>query len=617
MNLAWSVLALVLVGLDDSLPKKPEPPSSTSQMTLADAIRIAFDNGEIVRVIACGAHGMPIDGVEPTPSTSRADAEIVGAASLLEYTVDSAEIVCPPAPRLDGVRLQSPIRNGVSLKTHIAPFLSNLGAPAYGETARPTKGPESNRAPTVIARLNADASLFRVKAEVMARVRSVKEQYWNLAQAHAQLEAAEQAAALTSEILKKEQVKQACGRGTVADVAEVSQRLEQLNLDVVTRTSDVISTERQLRNLLGLPAADSRRVIPVTPPTDAQVEFDWDTCFHEMVEYQPDIVQQRILTRLAELQLLVARNQLLPELNLIGVYNLNGLGQELDGGEGFTIGLILNALKPIVDKEEGLDGPACNRGDAKHWLNCQTGFAFQMPGIGRSPLANTRHAQYILLRSRSHQQQLIHQTTHSLARFFLEVDANFKQYQVAKRLRPAAAERLEAQRACYEEGRITVDRFMDCISQYATAVATEAQCKTTYNNSIVALNEAKGTLLADENIVIAQAARPRQPMVSQPAKAKKDNQAKTTSLVPDQPGEPESPQPKAASPTACKTETICCEHKTETACGSASKTDAPDVQTASKSKTWTFSISIGGSHPLEIKGTISVADPAPPASPAH
>jgi hypothetical protein len=126
----------------------------------------------------------------------------------------------------------------------------------------------------------------------------------------------------------------------------------------------------------------------------------------------------------------------------------------------------------------------------------------------RAPLANTRQAQYALLRSRAFLQQVVHQTTHSLARFFLEIDANYKQFKTASRLRAAAALRLESQRAYYEEGRITIDRFLDAVSQYATAVATEAQYKTTYNISIVALEEAKGTLLAYDNIAVAEGPHP-------------------------------------------------------------------------------------------------------------
>ena len=136
-----------------------------------------------------------------------------------------------------------------------------------------------------------------------------------------------------------------------------------------------------------------------------------------------------------------------------------------------------------------------------------------MPLGMRSPLANTRNAQYILLRQRAYLQQIVHQTTHSLARFFLEVDANYKQFKTASRLRAAAAQRLEAQRAYYEEGRITIDRFLDAVSQYAQAVAQEAQFKTTYNISIVALEEAKGTLLAYNNIAVAEGPHPRKAYV--------------------------------------------------------------------------------------------------------
>ena len=137
----------------------------------------------------------------------------------------------------------------------------------------------------------------------------------------------------------------------------------------------------------------------------------------------------------------------------------------------------------------------------------------------------------LLLRQRAYLQQIVHQTTHSLARFFLEVDANYKQFKTASRLRAAAAQRLEAQRAYYEEGRITIDRFLDAVSQYAQAVATEAQYKTTYNISIVALEEAKGTLLAYNNIAVAEgphAAEGLRPGPRHPGRPQAGSRSRTT-----------------------------------------------------------------------------------------
>ncbi len=265
--------------------------------------------------------------------------------------------------------------------------------------------------PTKIAPRRDDIAPPQFKADIMAKVLSIETQYWNLAQAHAQVEAARKAVKFGEEILKREQADSAVGRGTAADVAEAAQRLEQFNLDLVTRTSDAITTERQLRDLLGMPSTDNRRIVPVTAPVEAELRPDWEVAKAAMLANQPQIVQAKARAKQAE---------------------------------------------------EEKAGPVAAR----------------------------------LL------QEVIKRRAHSLARFFLEIEANYKQLQSAKRLKAAAAQRGDAQRAYYEEGRITVDRFLDAVNQYWTSVATEAQYKTTYNISMASLEEAKGTLLDFDEIIV-------------------------------------------------------------------------------------------------------------------
>jgi len=394
-----------------------------------------------------------------------------------------------------------------NLQLSITQPLLGSAAPAGGQPGNPV-GLEANRAPIVIARLTADASVWRFKAEVMAEVRSIEQQYWSLAQQHVQLWSSEKAVELAEEILKREQSELEVGRGTVADVAEAQQRLEQFRLDLVTKTSDVITTERQLRNLLGLPPADDRRIVPVTGPTEARLEPDWDASLAQMLTFQPDIVQQQLNVRARELQLLIARNQLLPQLNLNALYQFNGLGHSLDQAEAVMTGKSILAIDPLIQTQQRSAGLNSLPGRYSNFQQWQIGLTLQMPLGMRAPLANVRQAQFALLRERAFLQQIVHQTTHSLARFFLEVDANYKQFKTASRFRAAAAQRLEAQRAFYEEGRITIDRYLDAVSQYASAVAQEAQFKTSYNISIIALEEAKGTLLAYDNIAVAEGPNP-------------------------------------------------------------------------------------------------------------
>lgn len=382
-------------------------------------------------------------------------------------------------------------------------------APLPGQAAPRPAGLEANRAPIVIARINADAAVWRFKASVMAMVRSIEQQYWALAQQHIQLWSRETAFALGEEILKRVQAEYEVGRRTTADLAEAQQNLERFRLDLVTATSDLITTERQMRNILGLPPADNRRIIPVTAPTEARLKPDWESSVAQMATFQPDIVQQQLLVRIAELQVLVARNQLLPVLNFNALYQFNGLGHNLSSSEAVMTGAAIRALNPTMSNLQSQAGLLSEAALYRDFQNWQVGFQFAMPLGMRAPMANVRNNQYQLLRQRAFLQQVVHQTTHSLARFFLEVDANYKQFKVAGRFRAAAAQRLNVQQAQYEVGRITIDRYLDSVSQWASAVAQEAQFKTSYNTSIVALEEAKGTLLAYDNIAVNEGPSPK------------------------------------------------------------------------------------------------------------
>ena len=129
-----------------------------------------------------------------------------------------------------------------------------------------------------------------------------------------------------------------------------------------------------------------------------------------------------------------------------------------------------------------------------------------------------------LERQKAELQQVIHQTTHSLARFYLEVDANYKRFKSAHGSgRPP---RSGSMRHCayYEEGRITIDRYFDSVSQCASAIAQEAQFKTSYNIALMALEEAQGTLLEHDRIVIAERGT-----AVVPAAGKRDGATKTAS----------------------------------------------------------------------------------------
>jgi hypothetical protein len=443
MSVAWLIAALVLFGPTGVHESEAE----LWPMTLRAATRIALDNSEFARVVAS-------DGVGTT------------GGCFETHRVCNVE----PGPEI------------------------SIG---------PECGVHEKRANFVIMGVNADRSHSRFKADAMALVRSVEQQYWNLSQAHAAFRSADLAATAAHDLFDETPayLVQCCDQWN--DVADAATTAKRLDVDVLRRMSDVNTAERQLRGALGLPAENKRRIIPSTQPTEQQIVFDWNTCLSEMMEEQPDILHQQTIVRLAELQLLLARNQLIPRLDECTVFRLEGMGQILETPQEMAVAQFRKFLHPLHDLTSGCGDLGKDMSDYRNFLTRQVGLTIQSPPHGvalRSPLANTRAAQYVLLRSRGLERQVIQKTTHALARLFLEVDANYRQYSTGKRLRATAAQRLDSQRADYGEGRITIDRVVDAVSQYATAVASESHHLATYNIMLAALSEAKGTLLADREI---------------------------------------------------------------------------------------------------------------------
>lgn len=181
---------------------------------------------------------------------------------------------------------------------------------------------------------------------------------------------------------------------------------------------------------------------------------------------------------------------------------------------------------------------------------------------------------------------VLHKATHSLARFTLELEANYKQLKTASRLRARAAQRLETQRAAYEEDRSSVDRYLDAVSQYANAAAQETQCKMNYNMSITALEEAKGTLLQYDKIIVVEGPRPRTAAGTRAREA-----AKVGSPAPlSSPAAPSEPAPSRLA--------------------AAAKDGSHDTEASGK--TFSFQLTLSaGPKPVEIRGSFTITPICP------
>jgi|GEM_PF-2643227 len=389
---------------------------------------------------------------------------------------------------------------------------------------------------------NGVADEQRFKSEVMAHIRSVEQVYWELVQRQTSLSASEEAVASTEKILAEARAEIKLGRSDAAEVAEIEQRLAQFTLDLETASSNLAGTVRRLRNLLGLPASDSRQIVATTPPVESHCKPDWNECLSTMKAMQPDIVGQRKFVMRAAFHLFTVQ------------------------GGAFLVNLI-----------DPSDASAITTAD----------------------LRSTR---YTLMKQKAYLDQIVHQTTRSLARFFRELDAGYKHLQMSNRLRIAAKSRLETQRAFYGEGRLTVNRYLDAVGEYARAITQEAQSKATYNIAIVALEEAKGTLLAYDNITV----------VDSPRHSPANVVANASASLPVKPAATPNLDP-AVRRTGGEVNAVDRANPLPPASSHVTPASNPPAL-GSVPKTVKFDVMIGDARPIHVQGTFTISQGGSPSS---
>jgi Sigma-70, region 4 len=449
-----------------------------------------------------------------------------------------------PVPNQDG---QSAVKTWpLSLRDAIRIGLKNaeIVCALPSETPNATKNNATDQAREVactISPLNPSEDFQSFRLNVMELVRSIEQQYWILARNYVRLWAAEKTLHSTQAILKSVEEAKKSGRGSDADVAEAKQRLEGFRLDVATRTSDLTTTGRQLCNLLGLAPADGQRIAPITAPIEAKIEPDWDTSLKSMLEHYPDIIQARETLRAKG-----AESPITAELDKVA----------------------RTVLPDLTTQEATLESSKAAHGSPA------------LPEAGQL-------------------QQVIHQRTHSLARYHLEIDANYKQYQSAKKLRAAAADRLELQREFFEEGKTTIDKLLDALKLYGEAVAQEAEHKCLYNITVAVWEEAKGTLLDYDKITVVAHPKADKSNAGKPHSAKRDSAAVTVSFPTP------APAPAIPAPATPARDSSVCVARTGPAKGAV-----PNIANPGKTISFDVMIDVGG-KPVRIRGSFSISQADP------
>ncbi len=204
------------------------------------------------------------------------------------------------------------------------------------------RGTMINRIPVVLASLNEDISIAEFEVQVRNLVRDVEVAYWDLYvsyRAVATTMVGRNSAQATQQFAK---FNLEAGTGTQQDLSQATEQYFQFkgqlesalagsNLPGSDRLG-VYGTERQLREKMGLAPTDGRLIRPITEPNIARVEFDWDESVAQCLYLSPELRRTKIRIKQLEQEQLLAKNQILPEVDLSLLYRWVGVGDVLGIG---------------------------------------------------------------------------------------------------------------------------------------------------------------------------------------------------------------------------------------------------------------------------------------------
>src|SRR5262249_35635553 len=122
---------------------------------------------------------------------------------------------------------------------------------------------------------------------------------------------------------------------SVQDLAALELQYQSLRLTRLQALGgsgpSVLEAERRLRFAVGLPAEDGCRLVPTDTPTTAPYVPEWQQALSAALSNRPELVQLRQEVKKIDLDLKLLKNQTLPDLRAVGAYDINGLGNRLDG----------------------------------------------------------------------------------------------------------------------------------------------------------------------------------------------------------------------------------------------------------------------------------------------
>jgi len=381
--------------------------------------------------------------------------------------------------------------------------------PTYGNTLRfnftqpllKGFGFKVSRREIIVARNNLDISVNQFQTVLMDTIYKVQEAYWNLVYSIEDYKVKQQSLQLARDLLAKNKKEVEVGKLAPIEILNAETVVASREADILQAEALTKRNEDVLKDLLYLTeegAMSAQRIAPMDKPSFIRKDISLDEALKEALEKRPELKMKKKNIATNELNLGVAKNQMLPGLDFQLSYWSPGLsGDRIIYGPG-------DPFPEPIGKEEG--SPADSLRDAFKLLydNWTIGLTLSIPLSSFTSRADYVRAKMELEKSQFELENIEKQVFLDVKNAVRDIETNAKRVQAYRLARELAEERLEAEVKKLNVG-LTTNYF---VLQYQEGLARERSLELKslidYNLAWARLEKAVGASLEKRNIKISQ-----------------------------------------------------------------------------------------------------------------
>jgi len=351
-----------------------------------------------------------------------------------------------------------------------------------------TQVPTGGTVPGILlSRINSEQSKIEFERRVMNLCFAVEEAYWRLDEAFWIKYSREMALRQTLESWNIANSKYKAGAATLLDLKTVEAQYRSFQGQYVQALGAVLEAERKLRYVIGLPAEDGFRLIPADSPTEAPFLPDYQAALQEAFSARPDLQQTRLEVQRSHFEVIRAANGLLPDVRAFANYDLQGLGNRIDGTGNDANLSDSNAFTPLLNNQ------------FQNWTvgviaSFQLGFRNEHSVVQRAKLN---------LMQRSLQlEEAETRVTYELTQIIRQLVQDHRLIEINRGQRNANAEQVKLRYQAFKAGKETINFLLDAQRDLADALRQEHSSIASYNISLANFEALKGSMLAHNNVKI-------------------------------------------------------------------------------------------------------------------